>query len=218
VSGIVIDADSGSPIANATVMARFAGGNVTTLTNGDGSYAVAFEATQPYTTDPLYTAPPATILGLLIVRDGEYWGDIRRGRWTTVQLLPWGTADVVQNVRLRRVRTIAAGQSMPVSIEPDSSLVWDGDWEPWQFLSYDTVWEHFVVAIDRDGILSIDVRPEPGGGPVPTLSCPYVGCPAGKVQGAVSISLQSRWSPFYFSIAIPRGIAPQRYEILTSFQ
>jgi hypothetical protein len=199
-------------------MTRFAGGNVTTLTNGDGSYAVEFEATQPYKGDPPYTVPPATILGLLIARDGAYWGDRGSGRWTTVQLLPWGSADIVQNVRLRRVRTIAAGQSMPLSIEPDSSLVWDQEWDPWEFLSFDTVWEQFLVSTDRDGILTVDVRPEPGGGPVPTLSCPYDGCPAAKAQGAVSIPLQSRWSPFYFSIAIPRGIAPQRYEVLTSLQ
>jgi hypothetical protein len=49
-------------------------------------------------------------------------GGVEADHWTTVQLLPWGTRDVVRNVRLRPVRTMAPGQSMSLAVEPDSSL------------------------------------------------------------------------------------------------
>jgi hypothetical protein len=39
-----------------------------------------------------------------------------------------------------------------------------------------------------------------------------------KPQGTVSIPVEARQSPFYFSVEIPRAIAPQRYEIQTSLR
>ena len=63
----------------------------------------------------------------------------------------------------------------------------------------------------------VDVRPG-AGGDVPTLTCPYVGCPAWRVQGTISIPVEARWSPFHFSVEIPRASAPQRYHTQTSLR
>jgi hypothetical protein len=217
VSGIVMDAADAAPIANATVVLRHAEGHLTAQTDGDGAYAFSFETSQPYA--PPRENVPADILGLLVVRDGPYWGDVGRGHWTTVQLLPWHTKDIERNVRLRPVRTLAAGQSIALSVESDSSLAWDQEWDPWIFLSFDTLREEFRVSVERDGVLTIDARPE-ASGVVATLTCWYVGCPSSQVRGTVSISIavQARQSPLYFSVEIPRASAPQRYDIQTSLR
>ena len=216
VSGVVMDAADSAPIASATLVLRHTQGElVTTRTDANGAYAFTFDTSQPY--QDRFQTVPGDFLGLLIARDGANWGDIGGGHWTTVQLLPWGTRDVVQNVRLRPVRTLAPGQSMGLSVEPDSPLAWDQEWDPWVFLSFDTLREEFRVSVQTDGVLTIDVRPEAGSS-VATLTCPYVGCPAWRVQGTVSIPVEARWSPFYFSVEIPRASAPQRYEIQTSLR
>jgi hypothetical protein len=210
-----MDAADAAPIASATVVLQHTDGHMTTRTGADGAYAFSFNASEPYR--HRFLTIPGHFLGLLSVVDGAYWGDTRRGHWTTVQLLPWGTPDVVQNVSLRPVRTLAAGQSMGLSVEPDSSLAWDKEWDPWEFPSFDTLAQEFVVSVQTDGVLTIDARPEAGGN-VATLTCPYVGCPAWRVQGTVSIPVEARWSPFYFSVEIPRASAPQRYAIQTSLR
>jgi hypothetical protein len=210
-----MDAVDAVPIASATVVLRHTQGELRTRTDATGAYALAFDTSQPYPQP--FQKLPGDFVGLLTAGDGAYLGDIRRGHWTTVQLVPWGTPDVVQNVRLRPVRTLAAGQSIALSVESDSSLPWDREWDPWMFPSFDTLWEEFRVSVDRDGVLTIDARPE-AGGVVATLPCPYVGCPSWRVQGTVSIAVEARWSPLYFSVEIPRASAPQRYEIQTSLQ
>jgi len=214
VSGIVMDAADAAPIASATVVLRHEQGQLVTRTGANGAYAFSFQTSRPYQ-NPFQTAP-GDFLGLLAARDGAFWGDAGSGRSTTVQLVPWGT-EVVQNVRLRPVRTLAAGQSMRLSVEADSSLPWDKEWDPWVVPSFDTLSEEFRVSVQRDGVLIIDARPEDGGN-VATLPCHYVGCPDWRVQGTVSIPVEARWSPFYFSVEIPRVSAPQRYEIRTSLR
>jgi len=214
VSGIVMDAADSAPIASATVVLQHTQGHLITRTGADGAYAFSFDTSQPYR--HRFQTVPGNFLALLSVVDGAYWTD-RRGHWATVQLLPWGTPDVVQNVRLRPVRTLAAGQSMGLSVESDSSVAWDRDWDPWVFPSFDTLKEEFVVSVQTDGVLTIDARPV-GGSNVATLTCQYVGCPASQVQGTISIRIEARWSPFYFSVEIPRASAPQRYEIQTSLR
>ena len=215
VSGVVMDAADAAPIASATVVLQHTDGHLTTRTGADGAYAFSFDTSQPYRNRS--KTVPGDFLGLLSVVDGGYWGDIRRGHWTTVQMLPWGTPDVVQNVRLRPVRTLAAGQSMGLSVESDSSLAWNEEWDPWVFPSFDTLVEQFVVSAQTDGVLTIDARPV-GGSNVATLTCQYAGCPAWQVQGTISIRVEARRSPLYFSVEIPRASAPQRYEIQTSLR
>ena len=127
VSGIVMDA-ADAPAARANVMLRHNEGMLVTRTDANGAYAFSFRTSQPYQNRAKL---PEDFLGLLIVGDDKDLVDIRHAQWTTVQLLPWGKPDVVHNVRLRPVRTLTPGQSMALSVEPDSSLVWDKEWDPW---------------------------------------------------------------------------------------
>lgn len=210
VSGSVTDAADGARIASATVVLRYTEGELRTRTDADGAYSFSFRTSQPYRHQ--FWTVPGDFLGLLTVGDGAYWGDAGGGHWTTVQLLPWGTTDVGHDVRLRPARTLTAGQSMGLSVEPDSSLAWDQEWDPWVFPSFDTLAEEFRVSVQTDGLLTIDVRPEAGGN-VATLTCPYTGC---QVQGTVSFPVKA--GALLFRVEIPRTSAPQRHEIQTSLR
>ena len=85
------------------------------------------------------------------------------------------------------------------------------------FTSFDTLTEEFLVSVQTDGILTVDARSESGSG-VATMTCHYVGCPDWRVQGTISIPVEARRSPFYFSVEIPRVSAPQRFHIQTSLR
>jgi hypothetical protein len=216
VSGIVTDAAGGTPIANATVSLQLAKGALSTRTDGDGAYVIPYEANQPYRRPSVRF--PGEILGLLVVSDGAFWGDHRNGHWTIVQTIPWGTPDITHNVRLRPVRTLAAGQSMELTVDPDSSLVWDQEWDPWIFPSTDTLGEEFLVSVSTAGILTLDARPQAGGLEA-TLTCPYVGCPSWGVRGTLSVSFPVQGGgPFYFALEVPRTSAPQRVTIQASLR
>jgi len=207
-----MDAAGEGPIANATVMLRHQQGQLTTRTDGNGSYAFSFDTSGPYR--PPFGVVPGNSLGLLLAGDGTFWGDTSHGHWTAVQLLPWDATEIVHNVRLRPVRTLAAGQSTAMSIEPDSSLKWDTESDPWTFVSYDALWEEFLVSVPTDGVLTVNVRPD--GDTVPTLWCQYGGCPSFRVQGTVFIPVHA--GTLYFNVEIPRARAPQRFDIQTSLR
>jgi hypothetical protein len=207
-----MDAAGASPIANATVMLRVNRGELTARTDGNGFYAFSFDTTGPYR--PPFGATPVDSLGLLVISSGTQVGEISHRYWTAVQLLPWDATEIVHNVRLRPVITLAAGQSMALSIEPDSSLEFDPEWDPWTFVSYGTLWEEFFVSVPTDGVLTINARPDGDG--VPTLLCQYGGCPSFRVQGTVSIPAHA--GTFYLAVEIPRASAPQRFDIQTSLR
>jgi hypothetical protein len=204
VSGIVID-DNGSPIANAEVAVENLRGykQATTSTSAGGYYEMVFE-----------TGTPA-VVHLIHAGGGDY-------EHYYVQALPWGTAEIVKNLRLRRIRTFEAGQSIDISIEPDSSLAYDGeDW--WAF---DKVWERLHVRVADAGTLTIDARPEAGDiHPSLAVFClrhvtdnclfDWVKAPAGS--GIASLSVQAN-SLFELRVAIPSRMAPQRYKVATSLQ
>ena len=104
---------------------------------------------------------------------------------------------------------------MALSIQPDSSLRWDTEWDPWTFVSYDALWEDFLVSVHADGVLTIDVRSD--GATVGTLWCQYGGCPSFRVQGPVSIPVRAGGT-LYFSVEIPRVRAPQLFDVQTSLR
>ena len=200
VSGIVTDEETGVPIVDArvTVAYRFAAGprgaTAGARTDGGGRYELNFPLSANQTDGLISVEPP-------------------RGHWVHVQSLP-RIGDVIRNVGLRRERTVVAGgQSIVASIRPDSSLVWDVEWDPWVFANLNNVWEELYVSADSTGTLTIEARPD-ADGVVPTVSCPYGGCPAGA-PGTVSFPVKAG-SRYYFSIAIPITTAPQRYEVSAS--
>lgn len=216
VSGIVTDAADAAPIAGATVVLQHAQGELRTRTGADGAYAFSLDPSEPYRHP--FQIVLGDFLGLLITGVGaEKNTMLGRGHSTTVQLLPWGTRDVVHNVRLRPVRTLAAGQSMGLSVEPDSSFSWNQEWDPWFSLSFDTVEEQFRVSVPTDGVLTIEARPEAGGN-VAFLTCHHVCADSFRVRGTLSVPVKAVWSLVSFSVEIPRGTAPQRYEIHTSLR
>jgi hypothetical protein len=199
-SGVVTDITSGSPVPNAAVTMHLNGVPLrTSRSNGSGEYLIEFDAaaTSPGSSGLIFAAPGA---------NSNYWANL--------QMLSWSSPEMVKNLRLRPSRKIAAGQSMTLAIESDSSLAYDQEWDPWVFPSLNTQWEEFWVLVPTDGILTVAVRSETGGAP-PTVNCPYVGCPWPPASGTVSFPVRSE-SSLYLNIAIPRSDVPQRYEISTS--
>lgn len=203
VSGVVTD-DNGSAIANAEVALVDHPRNdrqATTSTNGGGYYEIVLET---------------ETTGILLIHagGGEY-------EHYFTQALPSATPDIVKNLRLRRKRTLEAGQSIVVSIDPYSSLAYDG--EDWMAL--DRVWERLHIRVANAGTLTVDARPELSG-IVPSLAvfCIYVidNCrfdwvkpPAGSGTGSLIVKANSL---FEIRLAIPSRMAPQRYEVATSLE
>ena len=197
-SGVVTDITSGSPVANVTIRLDGSGLN-TGRSNSSGEYLIEFDSFPSLTGSS----------GLIMAEPGA-----NSGYWTNLQGLSWSSPEMVTNLRLRPRRTIAAGQSMALAIESDSSLKWDQEWDPWMFVSYNVLWEEFLVSVPTDGVLTINARPD--GDTVPTLWCQYGGCPSFLVQGSVSIPVHA--GTLNFNVQIPRVSAPQRIDIQTSLR
>ena len=204
-SGIVTD-ENGSPVANHEVaLEQYFRGykQATTSTNVDGRYEMVFE-----------TTPAPGLASLIHAGGGEY-------EQHYVQALPSDTANIVKNIRLRRIRTVETGQSAVISIDRDSSLAYDG--EDWLLL--DQLWEKLHVRVADAGTLTVDARPAVGG-IAPSLAVfsicvtdnclwDWVQAPTGPVTRSLIVKANSR---FEIRVAIHSGRAPQRYEVATSLQ
>ncbi len=202
-SGIVMD-ENGSPVANHEVaLEDFFSGHkqATTSTNVDGYYEMGL-------------GTPTAYASLIHAGGGEY-------EHHYVQALLSQTANIVQNLRLRRIRTVEAGQSIVISIDRDSSLAVDGG-DVWLL---DRLWEKLHVRVADAGTLTVDARPEVGGVVPSLMACFYNvfdNCyfdwlkePAGS--GIASLIVKAN-SVFEIRVVIPSGTAPQRYEVATSLQ
>jgi len=211
-----MDDDGAGPIANATVTLIHNQAELTTRTDGKGSYTLSFETDGPFRrrSPPFRWVPPETLA--LLITDDLTSGDALNSHSTSVQLIPVGVTDIVHHVRLRPARTLAAGASMGLLVTPDSSLSWDEDYEPSFYAPFDTLWEHFYVSVPTDGVLTIDAVPQ-AGGLAATLRCDYGGCSAYRAQGPVSLPVRAG-SRLRFTIEIPRTRAPQQFNIQTSLR
>ena len=152
-SGIVKD-DNGSPVANADVAVENLRGykQATTSTNAGGCCK--------------WSSRPAR-------RATFIWSTLAAAASTTLfcQSAAFGHSQHRREPHLSRSRTFEAGQSIVISIDPDSSIAYDGeDW--WAF---HMVWEKLHVRVAEAGTLTIDVRPA-GSGIIPSLAvfCFYV--------------------------------------------
>jgi hypothetical protein len=193
--GFVMD-DSGSAVANHEVaLEEFFTGRkqATTSTNVQGYYEISLE----------------TATGRFIhAGGGEY-------EHHYVEAL----VNVVQNLRLRRIRTVEAGQSIAISIDRDSSLAVDGgDW--WML---DHVWETLHVRLADAGTLTVDARTEIGG-IVPSRMV-IVNCDVNSncftdwvTNSAIASRAVKANSLVEIRVAIPSANAPQRFEVATSLQ
>jgi hypothetical protein len=205
-SGIVTG-DNRSPIANAQLTLNYFDNSyksANTSTDASGRYSIAFE-----TSRNIYDGNTG-VIGVLFSTGGDQYENY-------VQAVPGGTADIVINLRLRGVRTINAGEYLVISIDPDSSLAYDG--EAW--LTMDWVSETFHVRVADAGTLRVTAS----GGFVPQIGvfCRSVAdnCyseivvgvnePPGTIVRHVNAN-----SLFEIRVAIPSHLTPQRYEIATS--
>ena len=209
VSGVVTD-EAGSPIAAARVEVDYApppgrlGAYVLTDANGGGYYEVDFEADRPLGTMGL---PPNTV-GLI-----SSWKD---GYEVDNQLVPGGTVTIVKNLRLRPALTASAGQSIMVSIEPDSSICTDR--EDWFIPSRRC--RSFSVLVGAAGTLTVEPRATGGGGIVPIVFSATSGRYERQILGPGTVSLlQVRSGERYLIfVGIPDGTAPGQFEVTTSLR
>jgi hypothetical protein len=212
-SGIVTD-DSGSPIAGAQVEVDYSRGGefssppsfcpdrqsfcwIHAVTNGGGYYEIVFEPSLgPYGVGLIYSS--------------------REGYETDIQLLPRGTAEIVQNLRLDRVRTIRAGQSITVSIEPESSLCSDLE-DSWLLASR---CENVEILAAHAGTLTVEARAAEAGGIIPVVFFAATGrytSPEVHGPGTVAVGVQAG-ERYRIFVGIPSGIAAHRYDVSTSLR
>jgi hypothetical protein len=217
VSGHVTD-EAGTPIADAYVAVDYhrGGGSYSnppsqclpindfcwlkTLTDGSGVYTAEFDA-----------APDLRYPGNM-----GYVYSFRAGFEANVQLLPTGATSVVRELRLRRTRTLAAGESTSVFADTDSSLCSDLE-DLWALQSRCEV---VRIAADAAGTLLVEARPANDGGSVPVIywatTGDYAGLPVRTAPGAVSIPV--RGGTYQIFIGMPAGAAPQRFEVSTELR
>lgn len=216
VSGIVAD-ETGSPIARAGVEIGYSRGGefssppffcpdtrtcwIHTVTDGGGYYDIVFEPGP----GPVFGG--ANGAGVIYA--------LYEGYQPNIQSLPRGTADIVENLRLRRVRTVTAGQSITVSIAPESSLC--SDLEDWWLLT--SRCESVQILVDRPGTLTIEARAADAG-VIPVVFFATSGrytTPQLPGPGTASVGVQGG-ERYRIFVGIPSGIAADRYDVSTSMR
>jgi len=138
------------------------------------------------------------------------------GSEANVQFLPTGAATVVRDLRLRRIRTIAPGGSVTLSVEPDSSLCSDLE-DLWAMTSR---CEIVRIAAATPGTLVVEARAAEAGGSVPQMfwatTGNYAGIPERPGPGAVSIPVAG--GTYQIFIGIPSGSPSERFEVSASMR
>ena len=187
-SGVVTDEDF-APISGATVGLSVEPGGFhihRTVTGTDGRYRADF----PYRNPPIVFVSASN------------------GEGVNLQLLDWAGGDtLVKNLRIRRTRTIDAGESVVTSIDPDSSLC------SWEFeTSRDMICEYLMIRFEGPGTLTVEARSLDGGTVVPLVGWDFRGTP-----GVASFRIQQAGSfRIGINLAIGHDRGPQRYEVRTS--
>jgi hypothetical protein len=133
-----------------------------------------------------------------------------------VQFLPTGATAVVRDLRLRRIRTIAPGDSITLSVEPDSSLCSDLE-DLWAMTSR---CEIVRIAAATPGTLVVEARAAEAGGSVPVLfwatTGNYAGIPNRPGPGAVSIPVGG--GIYQLFVGIPTGSSSERFDVSASLR
>lgn len=189
VTGVVTD-EHGAPIAGASVgLSHSVGGPAVQRTSTDvaGQYQFSFQQVNPM---PI-AVYASTNTGL------------------NIQLLEWTGTSAVRNLRVRASKTITAGESIVMSIEPDSSLC------SWEFGgSHDLVCEWFAIRLNGPATVVVRARSTDGGS-----IAPFVGGDNRGSSDTASIRIGlAQEIHVGINLAIPRSAAPQRYEVTTSLQ
>jgi len=217
-SGRVTD-QAGSPISRVRVQVAYrkAGGEssppstcpsiatfcwLETMTNDRGDYSAEFEPGR---------WPTPSLWGGGI----GYVYSFDEGHENNIQWVPTGTTKGVQNLRLRSVRTISAGASIAISVEPDSSVC--SDLEGWWVSNSRCEVVRIVAAA---GTLVVEARAADAGGVAPSIfwatSGNYAGLPTRQGPGVVSIPASG--GTYFVFVGLPDGTPSQRVDVLTSLR
>ena len=202
IPGVLVEVDyaksggQSTPLSNCPFNGNFCW--LVTRTDADGFYEVELEA------GPYPQLPGA--FGYIYTVGGD-------GYESDVQTLPAGPTPMTKNLRAPRVRRIDAGQSMKVSLAPDSAFCWYDDYVDWTRRC-----EIVRVTAGMAGTLSIEARAT-GGGVVPSIILGqygnYVGSPVSTTPGTVSAPVQAGTSLVF--IAVPSGTV-QAFDVSTSLR
>ena len=211
VTGVVTD-DTGTPLNDLPLHFEFAAGDFASVpelrcnsyctisTDAAGRYELRFKAI-PTT---FYRSPLAA--GLV-----HTW---REGYQQTVQLLPLGTTEIVQNIRLRRSRVIRAGESFTSIVEPDSSMCTDlEDWFVWARRC-----EFIVITPETTGTLVVDAREGAGSGPLPLIFFQTTGnytTTQNVGTGVVSVGVTAG-QKYTVLVGAPVDMPSQQYKVTTA--
>jgi hypothetical protein len=202
-SGVLVEVDYSSaggpsnPLSHCPGIATFCW--LVTRTNGGGYYEAEFELNQR----PLGGGVHGYIYSVF------------EGYATNVQPLPF-SSNVVQNLRLRPTRRIDVGQSIEVTVEPDSSLC--SDLEDLFALAYRC--EFVDVVAPTPGTLLVEIRAA-AGGVAPTVFWTTSGNYVGPITRSPDIStapIQIRGGTYGILAGIPAGSGPQRLTVHTSMK
>ena len=211
-SGRVVD-DAGVPVSGAYVQVTFKSSSgvsnpashcsgspqfcwIVMRTNDLGEYAAEFQ--------PL--SWPQHGLG--------YVHSFSDGYEVDVQWVPTGPSPAVRDLRLRPTRSIPAGASTTVTVEPTSSLCTDLE-DNWA-LAYRCE----IVVIDSSaGTLMVEARPN-AGGPAPSMFWYTTGNYAGLITRPApgTVSIPARGGSYRVLIGIPEGAPPQSFIVTTSLR
>lgn len=207
-----VTSDDGSPIADAVVEVDHGkvGGSVTTSncptfgsfcwvatrTDDNGEYAMEFEA------------GPMGDHGI------GYVYSVADGYETNIQWVPPGSRTSVQNLHLRRVRVVRAGEATSLAVEPTSSLC--SDLEDSWMLGYRC--EVVRIEASHPGTLVVDVRAAADGSVVPLIfwatTGNYAGIPA-RI-GPSTVSIPVRGGAYQIFVGIPDGTATKRFDVVSA--
>lgn len=135
---------------------------------------------------------------------------------SNVQVLRDGSGAITLNLRLRDIRTVAAGENATVEIDAESTRCTDleGIWAAGRRC------EVVRIVADRTGCLLVSARSRTPGGDAPELipatSGNYASAVCATVPGARSISVGK--GTFAIFVAMPEDLPPQRVDVVTLLQ
>jgi hypothetical protein len=197
--GVVTNED-GAPVPSALVGVTYAPDSgptqaANTQTGSDGRYELQLSARQPGNINVLIRATAS----------GDYLPNEQLVRLTDA---------TERNFRLRRVRTIGAGQSTQVTFDTDSSRCMTPGTQG--------ICESVRVQFPSEWVPRLVVKSIPeSDGVVPALVANY-GFPSTRGEGVISLPIGDNdfWDPrvprfVEVAISIPAATTPQRYEVLS---
>jgi hypothetical protein len=137
------------------------------------------------------------------------------GYETNIQWVPPGSQAPVQNLHLRRIRVVRAGEATSVAVEPTSSLCSDLE-DLWVLSS-----RCEVLRIEaKAGTLVVEARAGETDDVVPLVFWATTGNYAGSPTrpGPGTVSIPAGGGTYQIFVGILDGTASQRFDVLTSLR